>query len=423
MGILTKRFTPAMETYLGKSKELIFIEKELDKIVAEIKKHHKPLSDDLTKGFTVDREFKSADIYKMKAFTNVEMGLQKAFKLKSFTLAFYHSVPYVPLLSPLNGYTLPYTCKFLYYDKTVKLDTTKMFIGVNIDFLLVSYLNLSGGELLAIILHEIGHNMDTSIFSYLSRLPGLEAFMKADIVTIIQQNLLATLYIDIFQLGTGISKVLQLITQMIDTIPVVGRLIELVSKSYLEFRQFLNLYNLAGADFSNIFSPEFFLRFISPRNLFGYGMEKYADSFASSYGYGPELANAFGRIRSQELFISDKVIYQIPGLNWCYDLVSLFIRVILSAADPHPTDIVRINAQLLKLKKDASDPNMNPKLRKELLGQVSSMQKYVDDYIDLDKNSNKRKIFSWMYNYITVKVMGNRVDYREVFELISSHEM
>jgi hypothetical protein len=423
MGLLTKGFTPAMETYLGKSKELIFIEKELDKVVAEIKKHHKPLADDLSKGFTVDGKFTPASIYSMQAFINAEKGLEKFFRLRNLSLTFYHAIPH--LLPYMNAFTHPRTLKFLAYDGTGKLDTTKLSIGVNVDFLYVAYGDLTGGELLSVILHEIGHNMDTTIFSYLSHLPGIDVLVSPTAAIDVVKHIFAKSIFDVLGGGWIFSKGLQYLTKFVDeTFPAISRLMELGYKAYNEFMSLLGPFNVMsrGIDWTKVFSENYFLSFITPRKLFGYAGEKYADSFVTKYGYGPENQTCHVKLDRQSRSLVNLTLAEIPGVNWCYDLLTLFIRVIVAASDEHPTDIIRINAHVTKLKKDLNDPHMNPRLKKELQNQIVITQKFVDDYIDIDQHGNKKRIFTWMYNYMVIKLFDGRLDYRELFEVISAHD-
>jgi hypothetical protein len=425
MAIFTNQpfMQPILEKYYGKSPQLLKAEQELGKLLILIKNHYRPiiyggLSDN-------NSDFKIENLYKMDEYKSVSNLLKESFNFSKFYLSFYQSVevPKIPNkavntitnvvtgpFKPLNAYTVPYTFKFLKY-KNNKLDSKSLCVGVNIDVLFISYFDLTAEEVMGIILHEIGHNLDTSMFSYLMYIP----INLLDIPL----RILAGLYTDVFNQGFFIAQYTSAVTQFLSKkVPRVFSLLEKLTKIMIEIKSLIKIKSLKSpVDINNLL-----VSMLHPRNFFGYAGEKYADSFATAYGYGEAVVTAQGKFAKRENFIVDKTIKDIPGLNWCYDLLTSYIRIVLCATDPHPQDISRMQSQLLKLKRDIEDPDLNPDLKIEIQDQISHIEKYINDFIDIDKNENTKKIFSWLYNYVAIKVFNGKVDYRELLEKIWPHE-
>lgn len=107
------------------------------------------------------------------------------------------------------------------------------------------------------------------------------------------------------------------------------------------------------------------------RNLLGLfnnqANETFADQFATSYGYGDELASA--------LTVFDDIIYQNEDRNG--DLVATimdqFFSLIFKA--DHPSTAKRINAAMTILKREAKNPKIPPKYRKDLERKIADMDR------------------------------------------------
>ena len=112
-------------------------------------------------------------------------------------------------------------------------------------------------------------------------------------------------------------------------------------------------------------NPTKILNAIGFTGISKYASEKYADSFATAYGYGPALASAFKKLHINEGNSPDKIYYNFPVLNWWYDLNKISTRIIAGLIDVHPSDPSRVMAQLNKLKRDIKDPQLDPRVKKE----------------------------------------------------------
>jgi len=431
-----KNMVTLTEAYYGKPKEFLIVEKELSKILEIIKTENPKIYDNKFNSMAL------TDLNKNDSVILIEKIFKQKFGFEAFYLCFYHSVKPIGLDSltkiihipgAFNAGTMPRVFNFFHKTNTGALNVSNMHVGINIDILLIIYNELSPEELLAIILHEIGHNMDISIFNLLSHIPlSIDAYTEyvEEGIDSFFSTMLAEGIRDVFNIGGRTSSTIKTIESIISQkIPILFRITTAIWDGYLNIRDFINIKNIIkkfrispGNVFS--FSPQaILLKALDLRNITGYSSEKYADSFATSYGYGPAFASFINKLEKKDKFIANQVITNIPVVNWVYDFIMVELRLLWSVTDPHPQSAIRINSQLKKLKRDLNDPNLNPRLKKSLEQDIHDMEEFINNYyLDFNKNGNKRRIFSWILNFMTIKIFDNMIDYRELIELVSNHE-
>ena len=105
--------------------------------------------------------------------------------------------------------------------------------------------------------------------------------------------------------------------------------------------------------------------------------EKFADKFATMYGYGPELASSFGKIRSY--INSDRTIAKIPIIGELMALSNIFNSLIISPFNVHPSEKERMKGIIEQLKSDIDNtPNMNIETKKILQMQIQKCEDTMD---------------------------------------------
>jgi len=267
-------------------------------------------------------------------------------------------------------------------------------------------LELNAEELLAIILHEVGHNMYASPLNFLS---------KNLVQMLLDVCKFPVLYSEInksiergFDESPGAKKFLTITMDIIQEIDI-----------FFKSLQVINYNNLI----EYLMKPEQLISLISFGNIFGYTDEKYSDSFATAYGYGPALSTALNKFEKMEGVGMNKLINSIPVLNWYNDFNKVLFRILIGAFDPHPHTSARIAAQLHKLKKEINDPNLDPRVKKEIQKDIDVLEDFINnEYLNINKNSNISRIFTWMTNYISIRVFKGRVDIREIFDKLDYME-
>ena len=127
---------------------------KLKKLIDLIKSKYLPFKDRILNGENFLIEINSSEINNSEHNKLVEKMFKDIFDLKDFKLIWY--------TSPKSGASTP-TCPLSFLDPNYKKDekghriNNKLFIGVYLYTGLITYSNLNEKELLAVILHEIGH--------------------------------------------------------------------------------------------------------------------------------------------------------------------------------------------------------------------------------------------------------------------------
>lgn len=394
----TELYDVVNETYYGKNNNLKKCEKLFDDIIYDLRDAHKS-------SFTNDR--KVYDINNDPRKDEIERLLEDTFNLDSFDLTFYVRQNYA-----YNAWTIPTTIPIFNKDKSKKygINSSGYKLNCHVDSVMLTLSDMTGGEILAIILHEIGHNFDASIFYILSNL-----------TFDIKQDLMGLL-LSITPIKRWIGKIQTYIdkfsTILFSEFPRIKKVYFTYLNCMMSFKKYVNSFKIVPQIIKN---PYYLLRALSPHNIFGYGNEKFADSFAAAHGYGKELISALEKLeRGNGLIIGDATkecgLIAIP-----YDLTRLFIDIALAPIDPHPASPIRLKSVISKLKRDLKDPNLDPKLKKELIQQIEYIEKYIEEeYTNIYTDENKNRCIRVLY----CKLLYNfPIDVRELGELIKPREI
>jgi len=108
-----------------------------------------------------------------------------------------------------------------------------------------------------------------------------------------------------------------------------------------------------------------------------YGAEKFCDNFAASYGYGKGIVDTFNK--SGNFSYSKKIASKIPIvriLEYYSDTIFYFVMYM---NDPHPTHQKRVTFTLEKLKYELEQnrKNMSPKQVEELENDIADIEKLL----------------------------------------------
>ena len=283
--------------------------------------------------------------------------------------------------------------------------------------------NISDAEIIACILHEIGHNF-------------FEAVTDKDCVYSLVFNILKILKDINIKINNNISSGKEMTLDAIKSD---------VDDTIQFFDKFGQLNNLFVKIKNNIFSiphaisntARSAIKFVSSkffresmednmkRTRYGYTNEKFADSFAVMYGYGPELHSFLRKI--EEYYIKMYNIKQtrntvIVAFKVFKALLIDSILYTLNIMDPHPNDLARIKVSIEYLKRELAKESLDPKVKIQLLQQVEEMQKLIDDYINFPKDEDNIAIIRAYYRELYKRFGGDRreqdTDNKALFDTI-----
>lgn len=249
---------------------------------------------------------------------------------------------------------------------------------------------LSDREVLAIILHEIGHNFQAAISNYQSILSQTRViiYLIQVIMNVITNPDLNSLR-NLIEAPVYLTGLYNKINKIIDDIL---------------YNNFPNFYYLADrlrailADLNYPINkllkyllimiqlpimPLVLLLKLQPMQLImfyaigDFRGEKMADNFPTLYGYGPDIASATTKIATDEVLSKVK----IPIISPMIGLFESTYRLLLTLPDVHPVEITRIKDQSDYLKKEIQREDLDPKFKKEIMDQINEIDKQLDDLI------------------------------------------
>lgn len=350
--------TAVNETYFGKSKELELIEKSFDKAIQSKNK-----IDASSLGIVAKQ------LQKKFGFDNVSLGIDKSPGLNAYTYIDIADIKKMKIKTSEGYKALPgNTCSILV------VFSPAMLSGV-----------LSGKELTAITLHEIGHQfaskriLNSSSLRYMaSYIRGLSELDKIIRIASQETNSIA----DMFMM---IRRVISKLTE--DAVFAIKYVINtlILLKDILKTPTLKDTYNLIGDSTKSNRIMNYIKNFdkvkkpIKVHDL----EEEMADSFATIYGYGPELASALTKIEASDI---DEEFD--PYDNSFYNLyIYIPIYTLLSYICTSDSGIAiqtsrRVYAQLLTLRKEMNDINTDAKTKKRILADIDELEKVYGKYID-----------------------------------------
>jgi hypothetical protein len=216
--------------------------------------------------------------------------------------------------------------------------------------------NITGAQVLSVILHEIGHSYYhgtiqsraiTSIFSLvttmLSMLTILQNTVTRALITVANSNFVtATLFnvmYSVIQSVVGEMYSLlyngRLTSRATQYLGVLGQLVNIAGGAYKSAKSFLQIARLLEALSTGTYNFKILIakgvgNFLRMDML---GEEKFADEFAAIHGYGPDLIETLSIMQGTSPWNRDE---EGVGLDQILNFVSAITDTLRDEFDPHP---------------------------------------------------------------------------------------
>lgn len=132
-----------------------------------------------------------------------------------------------------------------------------------------------------------------------------------------------------------------------------------------------------------------FSTIVLSHNMTDRANEKFADQFASMYGYGPELASALSKTMIHYSDF-DRSFKDVPLLNVFVGLNQIRKNIAyISSDNPHPVTKNRLLNVVRQLEQDLKDtPNLTPTMKKKMQDQIIQTKKIIDAHFNASPNAN-----------------------------------
>lgn len=267
---------------------------------------------------------------------------------------------------------------------------------------IINATEFSDEELVAIMLHEIGHNFFVSVMY------GDSAYGLSKKLTKVLKSLNKKI-LDRVSSGKDISleTIEEDVEDSIDKFSFVKSLVDKLAEPISMVTSAIKRrFNKVAKLFSHE-SVEDNLR----GNMREYTNEKFADTFAAMYGYGPYLHSAlmkfddyYANMRTTKQSTNPTIVaYNVFKRN-----LSDILAYIMGIKDEHPDGLTRVKVSTDYLKKEIAREGIDPKVKAILVDQLDQLNRLIDDYINFPVEEDKIKIARTYYTMLYNKFGGDR---------------
>lgn len=248
--------------------------------------------------------------------------------------------------------------------------------------------NFTDREIVAVLLHEIGHNFSDSINNTLGIFSNFKKILY--IPTLINP-------VNIKHLSNtvtgGVTKFNDYMRKnfpgLVDAFNALKMFLGFLDYIYINVNYVVallpgNFINNLINQFNNIIrkithNPVSFITNII-FNFFGKEDEYTSDAFVAMYGYGPDLSSALLKLGRDNMLVVADVMKstKIGALYYSFTIESVqFIAGLIS--DNHPSTANRLLNVLDLLEQEYDKPYINPKTKKAIKEDIDEIKKLIDD--------------------------------------------
>lgn len=412
---LNRIVEPVEEAYVGKQPNILAMEKCIDRLR---KKYYERM-----------------DIFDLVLLKNVEHDtewqrlkelIEEQFGFYSVTLTMFEILQ-TGMGSVPNACTLPLHFDPVYMAKlraNLRVDSKHIRFDKKAEFCTLICLNpklffskeLTSAEVMAVILHEIGHNFEVATLT--ASLPFHYIYaLAAWSQTISSGNPVSIAFMGSILLNPG-RKLVGRIYKEIQNDPTLSQLYSFMAytMNYILFMGGMSLQMavlwcilrpleniLPSQIFARLASIAHYVTRLSPAQLaaaqLSYVGEKYSDSFVALHGYGPEFVRAMKKFHAAgDVFGVYEMLQTVPILGHIFGLNEWIFGHIMAVLDGHPDDATRMLTQVNVLEADLKNTKLDPKTRKLINKDIVECKKALKEinmnYDSMNRNSKAKTAYN-----------------------------
>lgn len=276
----------------------------------------------------------------------------------------------------------------------------RMFLGMEL-FMSFGEYSLTGAEILAIILHEIGHNFYV----------GPVRELGSTFLTFASLG-------DIYQIITGVivqAILIEGISVLDDALPpdtrnAATRIINMLGTiarpvfTLINIRYFIITLIELSTVFVNMFDKIINNPITITKAFLGYDPEKYSDAFATAYGYGTELSTGLNKLSHFRIKTISNNIYSQSAVDLFVSIARLPIVFLYIFIDPHPNNQGRLLNDIRYLEA-AGSKITNPYIKKEYieeLNKIKALRETTKNYAGVDPIKGADKLAAWIQDILKI---------------------
>lgn len=390
------------EAYFGKTKELLAAEQQLDKF----------------RNKYIGRYVLNMRVNSDPDLLEFDRMMENIFGFGCFTMHIHNQ-------AIVNAFTMPIDYQYDTSKDAIVADARGFKFRKEMDYACI--LGIYSGiifnpdfttpEVMAIILHEVGHNFNSSI----NRPAGvmIDFYNTARFIINLMYGSILSLYTDTNHYRRLVDKtgkrwrqedfmpvavydlciqVLNLVKAGINTFNDLARVLSMGTLTVVTaiFNGLLTIYK-------QIQDPVGLVAKVFGKKL-AYNSELSADNFVTMYGYGGDLSNAFVKMGDKEGASSSIVMNafdKIPVISTLMHFTEAPVMIIFGWFDEHPNDVSRVKDQIELLKRELSKEDIDPKMKRIIESDLKECEEAFDHLLDLSGAMNDPYLANKVYNNLT----------------------
>lgn len=261
----------------------------------------------------------------------------------------------------------------------------RMYLGMDL-FMDYGANSMTAQEIMAIILHEIGHNF------YVGPIRELSVFALS-LLSIEDMTELISLVVftqGVMPISAEVDRIIpedikKSIAQVTNSVGWMMQPFWNVCSVMISIFNLISVMRIMIGDL--ILNMDVMVK-RTIRAGFKYDSEKYSDSFATAYGYGPELSTALAKLNRIRFKLTAKNKSADQLINFLYGMCNLPLNMLLCLTDEHPGHQARLMNNIKYL--EACGKNIdNPVVRKQYEQDIKRIHALRDDVKKLKTDDMK----------------------------------
>ena len=433
---------PVQEAYFGKTKNLIEAQKIVSKIITKLKmKDNSEYPKRITEvAVVINRSKENKELCKLIqnefGFKEVIIRWDGQWIVNAHTCSkgilqvFDRKMPHKPLKTASGGY---------YDSQHNYICCIEIFAGLVDE-------DINAGEMMAIILHEIGHlfaatpshNMflvmdyiwlPVIAYNAIKNLPGMlqDRFMPmikfyywaytgisyfTSLMNMLTSQDNFKEYIDVIDSYIEQNKFQIEKTAAADMREYEKNLKEIENDKNKFLSESLkdSFYSILKLIIKGAITPVAAIQSLYNANK-NYNSEVFSDSFATAYGYGPEIINV--RTKTERMLMDTAYFDKDNKYNIYNQVVYMLALVNATLMDPHPLEQTTIKNQINKLKRELKSSDVPPEVKPLIERDLAEAEKLYDEYLKMTPEQRNISLIL-AYRNINETYFGGKLEIRDI---------
>lgn len=406
---------PLNEVYFGKTKELLAAEQQLDKF----------------RNKYINKYVVNMKVNSDPDLLEFDRMIEQIFGFGCLTLHIHNQ-------AVANAFTLPIDFQYDTQADAIVADERGFKFKKEMDYACILGIysgiifnpNFTTPEVMAILLHEVGHNFHSSI----NRSGGTMINFYKTVCCMI--NLLSGCIIQTYKNTNSYRRLVDKTGKKWreqNTMPVIVydffmQIGNLLRAGINTFNDLLRVISMGTLTLSTAVINCTFTIFKAIKhpvetiaNLFSkklsFNSELSADNFVTMYGYGGDLSSALTKMGDKEgasASVIMKSFDKIPVISTLMHFTEAPVILLYSILDEHPNDVSRIKDQMALLNNELKNTDIDPKMKHVIESDIRECEAAYNHLIDISGALKDpylyRKVYNKFINHINLKnkMLGGR---------------